>query len=283
MGRARRRTARRLSRLLDGPASQHQGEPRRPLSRCCRKLPTSRWWPASWHQRDPSSTNSYSWPPLARTSLASRSGRQAHRRHLQDRALNPRCIRGTCVSRSERSERGWWPTSTPNCPSLALLACLALAVMVAHDFDRARRSCRGQPQFSGTRPVLVILKYCLEYDNLQRIVTAVFIGIVVAELTITKVNTCAAPFDAILSSPRLAMEVAWLTVSCACLRSRLAGFGRLGPGRHKRPTQSRGLAQARLARVMASLANWRKHGDRPKQSSVAFTPSHRGAIDLNDA
>ncbi len=62
-------------------------------------------------------------------------------------------------------------------------------------------------------PVLIVLSYCLEYDQLQWIIAAVFVGIVVVELTITKATKRAAPFDAVCSSARSAIEVAWLSIA----------------------------------------------------------------------
>jgi hypothetical protein len=57
------------------------------------------------------------------------------------------------------------------------------------------------------------LNYCVEYENLQWIVGATFVSIVVLELTITKTTTRAAPFEAVFGSARSAIEVAWLTVA----------------------------------------------------------------------
>jgi hypothetical protein len=76
---------------------------------------------------------------------------------------------------------------------------------------------RGQAWAWGLLPysVVVVLKYCLEFDQLRWILTAVFVGIVFVELAITKATTCAAPFDAAFCTARSAMEVAWLTVALA--------------------------------------------------------------------
>jgi hypothetical protein len=62
-------------------------------------------------------------------------------------------------------------------------------------------------------PVVVVLTYCLQPDQLQWIIAATFVGIVVPELTIARATARAAPFDAVFGSARSAIEVAWLTVA----------------------------------------------------------------------
>jgi hypothetical protein len=60
-------------------------------------------------------------------------------------------------------------------------------------------------------PVVVVLTYCLEPEQLQWILAAIFASVVVLELTISKATTRAAPFDVVFGSARSVIEVAWLT------------------------------------------------------------------------
>jgi hypothetical protein len=88
----------------------------------------------------------------------------------------------------------------------------AVPGLVGHVIDMVGR---GQAWVWGLipYPVLVVLNYCLAYEQLRWILAAVFAGIVVLELTITKATTRSAPFDAVFGSARQAIEVAWLTVA----------------------------------------------------------------------
>jgi hypothetical protein len=97
-----------------------------------------------------------------------------------------------------------WPTSSQLTP--------AVPASVGHVIDTIGR---GQAWVWGLvpYPVLVVLNYCLEYDQLQWILAATFVSVVVLELTITKATTRAAPFDAVFGSACSATEVAWLTVA----------------------------------------------------------------------
>jgi hypothetical protein len=63
--------------------------------------------------------------------------------------------------------------------------------------------------------VAMILNYCMDSVRLPWILTAIFVSVVVFELTIRKPAMHAAPFDAVFNSARWATEVAWLTVALA--------------------------------------------------------------------
>jgi hypothetical protein len=68
-------------------------------------------------------------------------------------------------------------------------------------------------------PVVVALNYCLEFEQLQWVLAAIFVSVVVIELTTTKTSTLAAPFDAIFGSVRSTLHVAWLAsaLTLVCL------------------------------------------------------------------
>ena len=74
---------------------------------------------------------------------------------------------------------------------------------------------RGQAWLWGLfpYPILAVLNYCLESDQFQWILAAIFVGIVALELTIIKRTNLVAPFDAVCGSARSAFEVAWLTIA----------------------------------------------------------------------
>jgi hypothetical protein len=68
-------------------------------------------------------------------------------------------------------------------------------------------------------PVVVVLAYCLEPEQLRWIIAAIFVVIVAIELSVTKAPPRTAPFDAALGSARSAIEIAWLTagLTLVCL------------------------------------------------------------------
>jgi hypothetical protein len=104
-----------------------------------------------------------------------------------------------------------WLSAMKNLPLSSQLTP-ALPTSVGQVIDTI---CRGQAWIWGLfpYPILAVLNYCLESDQLQWILAAIFVGIVALELTIIKRTNLVAPFDAVGGSARSAIEVAWLTIA----------------------------------------------------------------------
>jgi hypothetical protein len=62
-------------------------------------------------------------------------------------------------------------------------------------------------------PILVALNYCLDSYQLPWVLAAIFVSVVILELTIRKTTMPPTPFDAVFGSTRSAAQVAWLTVA----------------------------------------------------------------------
>jgi hypothetical protein len=66
-------------------------------------------------------------------------------------------------------------------------------------------------------PVVVVLIYCLEPDQLRWLITVVFVVPLVVEQVVRRASAAEAPFDAAFGTARSVMQVSWLTVALVVL------------------------------------------------------------------